>query len=200
MRALVIEDHPRMSALLERCLQEEGYAVDVAGNGVDGVWLGRGHEYDVIVLDLGLPDMDGADALRSPRENGKWAPVLILTARDAVEDRVRGLDAGADDYLVKPFALPELLARIRALIRRTPPERPSVLTVGDLTLDPAAHQVRRGDTPIPLSPKRSEEHTSELQSREKLVCRLLLEKKKKKKKPPFNLKKKKNKKPEKKTI
>ncbi len=153
MRALVIEDHPRMSALLERCLQEEGYAVDVAGNGVDGVWLGREHDYDVIVLDLGLPDMDGADALRSLRENGKWAPVLILTARDAVEDRVRGLDAGADDYLVKPFALPELLARIRALIRRTPPERPSVLTVGDLTLDPAAHQVRRGDTPIPLSPK-----------------------------------------------
>ncbi len=153
MRALVIEDHPRMSALLKRGLEEEGYAVDVAANGVDGVWLGREHDYDVVVLDLGLPDMDGADALRSLRDGDRWTPVLILTARDAVEDRVRGLDAGADDYLVKPFALPELLARIRALIRRTPPERPAVLAVGDLRLDPAAHEVHRGDTPILLSPK-----------------------------------------------
>jgi len=153
MRALVIEDHPRMSALLERGLQEEGYAVDVAGNGADGVWLGREHDYDVIVLDLGLPDMDGVDALRSLRQDGRWAPVLILTARDGVEDRVQGLDGGADDYLTKPFALPELLARVRALIRRTPPERPVTLTVGDLTLDPASREVRRGQTPIRLSPK-----------------------------------------------
>ncbi|MDP9341657.1 MAG: response regulator transcription factor [Actinomycetota bacterium] len=153
MRALVIEDHARMSALLRRGLAEEGYAVDVAGTGAEGVSLGHEYDYDAIVLDLGLPDMDGVDALRRLRDDGRWAPVLILTARDAVEDRIRGLDAGADDYLVKPFALPELLARLRALVRRTPPERSPVLRVGDLTLDPAAHELRRGDAPIRLSPK-----------------------------------------------
>jgi two-component system OmpR family response regulator len=153
MRALVIEDHPRMSALLRRGLGEEGYAVDVAPTGSEGVSLGREYDYDLVVLDLGLPDIDGVEALRRLRDHGRWAPVLILTARDAVEDRIRGLDAGADDYLVKPFALPELLARLRALVRRTPPERPAVLRVGDLTLDPATHELRRGDTPIRLSPK-----------------------------------------------
>jgi two-component system, OmpR family, response regulator len=153
MRALVIEDHARMSALLRRGLAEEGYAVDVAGTGAEGVSLGREYDYDAIVLDLGLPDMDGVDALRRLRDDGRWAPVLILTARDAVADRIRGLDAGADDYLVKPFVLPELLARLRALVRRTPPKRSPVLRVGDLTLDPAGHELRRGDTPIALSPK-----------------------------------------------
>src|SRR5438552_2434727 len=153
MRALVIEDHPRMSVLLERGLKEEGYAVDVAPTGAEGTSLALEYDYDVIVLDLGLPDMDGVDALRRVRRDGRWAPVLILTAKDAVHDRVRGLDAGADDYLVKPFALPELLARLRALVRRTPPERPPVLTVGDLELDPATHHARRGPTPIHLTPK-----------------------------------------------
>ena len=153
MRALVIEDHPRMSLLLERGLREEGYAVDVTHTAAEGVWAATENEYDVVLLDVMLPDGDGIDSLRQLRADGTWTPVLVLTAKDAVEDRVRGLDAGADDYLVKPFALPELLARLRALVRRTPPERPAVLTVGDLMLDPAAHEVRRDDTPIQLTPK-----------------------------------------------
>jgi two-component system OmpR family response regulator len=153
MRALVIEDHPRMARLLERGLREEGYAVDVASTGAGGASLALEYEFDVVVLDLGLPDVDGVEVLRRLRRDGRWTPVLILTARDAVDDRVAGLDAGADDYLTKPFALPELQARLRALVRRTPPERPAVLAVGDLTLDPATRDVRRGDAPISLSPK-----------------------------------------------
>ncbi|MFL5797677.1 MAG: response regulator [Actinomycetota bacterium] len=153
MRALVIEDHPRMARLLERGLREEGYAVDVASTGADGASLALEYEFDVVVLDLGLPDVDGVEVLRRLRRDGRWTPVLILTARDSVDDRVGGLDAGADDYLTKPFALPELRARLRALVRRTPPERPAVLAVGDLTLDPATREVRRGDAPISLSPK-----------------------------------------------
>jgi two-component system OmpR family response regulator len=153
MRALVVEDHPRMALLLRRGLEEEGYAVDVASNATEGLYLGVECDYDVVVLDVMLPDGDGIDALRQLRLRNRWMPVLILTAKDAVDDRVRGLDAGADDYLVKPFALPELLARLRALVRRSPPERPAVLTVGDLTLDPAAHEVRRGEDVVQLSPK-----------------------------------------------
>jgi two-component system OmpR family response regulator len=153
MRALVIEDHPRMSALLEQGLQEEGYAVDVVHTASEGMWFATEHDYDVVLLDVMLPDGDGIESLRRLRRDGTWTPVLVLTAKDAVEDRVRGLDAGADDYLVKPFALPELLARLRALVRRTPPERPAILSVGDLTLDPATHEVTRGGTPIHLSPK-----------------------------------------------
>jgi two-component system, OmpR family, response regulator len=153
MRALVIEDHPRMSALLRQGLEEEGYAVDAAQTLLDGMSLADEFEFDAIVLDVMLPDGDGIDALRDLRGRGVWSPVLILTAKDAVDDRVRGLDAGADDYLVKPFALPELLARLRALVRRTPPDRQPVLTVGDLVLDPATHEVRRGDSPIHLTPK-----------------------------------------------
>jgi two-component system OmpR family response regulator len=133
MRALVIEDHPQMSRLLRRGLEEEGYAVDAALTVTEGMWFAGEHDFDVIVLDVMLPDGDGIEALRRLREQGNWAPVLILTAKDAVEDRVRGLDAGADDYLVKPFALAELVARLRALVRRSPPERPAVLVVGDLT-------------------------------------------------------------------
>ena len=153
MRALVIEDHPRMARLLRRGLEEESYVVDVATSSSEGLFLGVENDYDVVILDVMLPDGDGIEALRHMRQRGRWMPVLILTAKDAVEDRVRGLDAGADDYLMKPFALPELLARLRALVRRAPPERPPVLAVGDLTLDPATREVRRGEAPIHLSPK-----------------------------------------------
>ncbi len=153
MRILVIEDERPMAALLERGLKEEGHAVDLAANGEDGVWLATENPYDAILLDVLLPDFDGFEACRRIREAGRWAPVLMLTARDAVSDRVRGLDAGADDYLTKPFAYPELLARLRALIRRGAQRRPATISVGDLSLDPAARLVRRGDRPVHLTPK-----------------------------------------------
>jgi two-component system, OmpR family, response regulator len=153
MRVLVVEDEPRMASLIRRGLMGEGLAADVAGSGEDGLWLAGSHEYDAIVLDVVLPGIDGFETCRRLRADGVWAPVLMLTARDAVEDRVAGLDTGADDYLVKPFAFAELLARLRALARRGEQERPNVLQVGDLTLDPAAREVRRGDSEIQLSAK-----------------------------------------------
>jgi two-component system OmpR family response regulator len=153
MRLLLIEDHVRMAELIERSLRRESYAVDVAGTGEQGVGMAAANDYDAVVLDLILPDLDGFEALSRIRALGRWTPVLVLTARDAVDDRVKGLDAGADDYLTKPFAFPELLARIRALVRREQVPRPPVLSIGDLTLDPAAHEVRRGGTRIGLTPK-----------------------------------------------
>jgi two-component system, OmpR family, response regulator len=153
VRVLVVEDEPRMAALLERGLEEAGYAVDVAANGEDGVWMATENPYDAVVLDVLLPDVDGFSVCRRIRAAGRWAPVLMLTARDAVPDRVEGLDAGADDYLTKPFSYEELLARIRALVRRGAHERPAVLSVGDLTLDPATKMVRRGDRSVDLTAK-----------------------------------------------
>jgi two-component system OmpR family response regulator len=153
VRVLVVEDAVRMARLLERGLQEEGYAVDAAHSGVEAAWMGTENPYDAIVLDLMLPDIDGFEVCRRLRAAGQWAPVLMLTARDAVDDRVRGLDAGADDYLTKPFALAELLARLRALLRRGTRERPAVLEVGDLSLDPAAKVVRRGERTVALTAK-----------------------------------------------
>jgi len=153
MRVLVVEDTQRMAGLLNRGLQEEGYAVDVVANGEDAVWMASENLYDVIVLDVMLPDVDGFEVCRRIREAGQWAPVLMLTARDGVRDRVEGLDVGADDYLTKPFAFAELLARLRAVMRRGHRERPPVLTVHDLTLDPATEMVRRGDQTIGLTPK-----------------------------------------------
>ena len=151
MRMLVVEDEARMAAVLRRGLQEEGFAVDVAANGEDAVWYASENDYDAIVLDLILPGIDGFGVLEDLRTAGRWAPVLLLTARDGVADRVRGLDLGADDYLIKPFAFPELLARLRALLRRGAQERPAILSVGDLTLDPARRVVRRGATSIALT-------------------------------------------------
>ena len=142
-----------MATLLERGLRDEGYAVDVAVNGTDGLWLGTENDYDAIVLDVMLPEIDGFTVCRRLRASERWAPVLMLTARTAVEDRVGGLDVGADDYLVKPFSFAELAARVRALVRRRSGERPTVLEVGDLRLDPATHRAWVGDTALSLSPK-----------------------------------------------
>ncbi len=153
MRVLVVEDERKMANLVRRGLVEEGYAADVAGAGEDALWMARATRYDAIVLDLALPGLDGVDVCRSLREDGIWSPILMLTARDGVEDRVRGLDSGADDYLTKPFSFAELLARLRALVRRGPSERPPVLEVGSLRLDPAKRRVWRGDADIDLSPK-----------------------------------------------
>jgi two-component system, OmpR family, response regulator len=147
MRILVVEDSVKMAGLLKLGLEREGYAVDVTASAVDAVWLACEHGYDVVVLDVILDaagqQADGFEVCRRLRQAGCWVPVLMVTARDAVQDRVSGLDAGADDYLPKPFHLPEFLARVRALIRRGAAARPAVLTVGDLSLDPARHEVRR---------------------------------------------------------
>ena len=142
-----------MAAMLSRTLRREGYAVDAVGTGTDAVWGITETDYDVVVLDAMIPPPDGFEVLRNVRTHGRWVPVLMLTARDATTDKVRGLDAGADDYLTKPFALAELLARVRALARRDPRERPATLTVGDLVLDPATRQVRRGGAAVHLSAK-----------------------------------------------
>jgi two-component system OmpR family response regulator len=151
MRLLVVEDEPKMADLLARALREESYAVDVAGRGEDALWMAGATRYDAIVLDVTLPGIDGLETCRRLRADDCWIPVLILTARDAVADRVVGLDTGADDYLTKPFSLSELLARLRALTRRVPQERPVDLRAGDLRLDPAAHRAWRGETELDLS-------------------------------------------------
>jgi two-component system, OmpR family, response regulator len=153
VRVLIVEDDLRMASLVRRGLTGEGLAADIAGTGEDALWMAQAHPYDAIVLDVMLPGLDGFETCRRLRGAGVWVPVLMLTARDAVEDRVAGLDSGADDYLVKPFAFAELLARLRALARRGEGERPAVLAVGDLRLDPATREVQRGKTPIPLSAK-----------------------------------------------
>jgi two-component system OmpR family response regulator len=150
---LVVDDDRKLADLVQRGLGADGMMIDVAYNGDDALWRAASTRYDAIVLDVMMPGIDGITTCRRLREDEVWAPVLLLTARDAVEDRVAGLDAGADDYLTKPFAFPELAARLRALARRGRVERPAVLRVGDLELDPAAHRVRRGETDIDLSPK-----------------------------------------------
>ena len=151
MRVLVVEDDVRMASAIRRGLRYEGVVVDLAGAGEQALGLARATDYDAIVLDVMMPGLDGFETCRRLRAEGLWAPVLMLTARDAVEDRVRGLDEGADDYLTKPFSLAELMARLRALGRRGPVERPVVLEAGDLRLDPSTREVRRGDREIELS-------------------------------------------------
>jgi two-component system, OmpR family, response regulator len=153
VRVLIVEDEPKLAGLLRRGLVEEAHAADVAESGEDALWMAQATEYDAIVLDLMLPGVDGIEVCRRLRADGVWAPVLMLTARDALDDRIGGLDAGADDYLTKPFAFAELLARLRALVRRGAGERPAILEVGDLRLDPATRQVWRGETEIDLSAK-----------------------------------------------
>jgi two-component system OmpR family response regulator len=151
VRVLIVEDELRMASLIRRGLVEEGLAADVAPSGEDALLSAGAHAYDAIVLDVMLPGLNGFETCRRLREAGVWTPVLMLTARDSVADRVAGLDSGADDYLVKPFAFAEFLARLRALARRGEVERPSVLEVGDLRLDPATREVRRGATRIALT-------------------------------------------------
>jgi two-component system OmpR family response regulator len=153
MRVLVVEDQPKLAALLARGLREEGHAADVAGRGEDALWMAAAAPYDAIVLDLMLPGIDGLETCRRLRLLDIWTPVLMLTARDAVDDRVTGLDAGGDDYLTKPFSFDELLARLRALTRRAPAERPVAVEVGDLRLDPASRRAWRGDSELALSAK-----------------------------------------------
>jgi two-component system, OmpR family, response regulator len=153
MRLLIVEDHEKLANLIGRGLRKEGMAADVVTRGEDALFRAQATEYDAIILDLMLPGLDGLEVCRRLRAAGVWAPILILTARDGVQDRVAGLDGGADDYLTKPFSYAELLARLRALVRRGPVERPTELRVGDLRLDPASRRVWRGETQIDLSAK-----------------------------------------------
>jgi two-component system OmpR family response regulator len=153
VRVLIVEDDIPLASALRRGLRAEGMVADVAVKGEDALWMVSSAEFDAVVLDVMLPGIDGFETCRRLRDDGVWTPIIMLTARDSVDDRVQGLDAGADDYLVKPFSLAELLARLRALARRGPVERPPVLEVGDLQLDPATREVRRGDTEIALSAK-----------------------------------------------
>jgi two-component system OmpR family response regulator len=151
MRILIVEDDVRMADAIRRGLQAEGVAVDVSAAGEDALWLAGATAYSAIVLDFMLPGIDGLETCRRLRAEQVWTPILMLTARDAVRDRVAGLNSGADDYLVKPFSFDELLARVRALARRQVGPRPTVLSVGDLRLDTTTHGVRRGSREIPLS-------------------------------------------------
>jgi two-component system, OmpR family, response regulator len=156
MRILIVEDSAKMARLLQKGLERQGYAVDIVGSGQDAVWMATENDYDAIVLDVileaGAEPIDGFEVCRRLRRARRWPPVLMVTARDAVKDRVYGLDVGADDYLTKPFSLDELLARLRALMRRRTAERPAVLRIGDLSLDPARHEVSRGGRAIELTP------------------------------------------------
>lgn len=151
MRILVVEDEPRIASSLRRGLAAEGHTVDVAGDGGEALWYAEEQRYDVIVLDLMLPVLNGIEVCRRLREREDWTPVLMLTARDAAGDMVRGLDVGADDYVTKPFDFDVLLARLRSLARRTVAERPVVMSCGDIELDPATREVRRAGQRVDVS-------------------------------------------------
>jgi two-component system OmpR family response regulator len=153
VRVLVVEDSAAMASVVRRGLQEEGFAVDVAVDGPEGLWMATEWDYDVVVLDAMLPGLDGFEVCRRLRAGRRWVPVLMLTARGSVDDRVAGLSAGADDYLVKPFALRELVARLQALLRRGAPSRPTVLECGELRLDPVSRVVTRGSVVLDLTAK-----------------------------------------------
>jgi len=175
MRVLIVEDELRMASLIRRGLFKEGLAVDVAARGEDAIWMAQSSDYDAIVLDVMLPGMSGFETCKRLRTSGVWAPVLMLTARDSVEDRVAGLDTGADDYLVKPFAFAELLARVRALLRRGRPEEALRVRLADLELDPLTRVARRGDHPIDVTAREFElleyllRHQGQIVSREMLA-------------------------------
>jgi two-component system OmpR family response regulator len=153
MRVLLVEDEIRLAGALRRGLVAEGFVVDVEHDGVEGLWRARENEYDVLVLDIMLPGMNGYKVCETLRAAGQWTPVLMLTAKDGDFDQTDAFDLGADDYLTKPFSFIVLVARLRALIRRGSPERPTILQVGDLVLDPARHTVKRSDTDLKLTPR-----------------------------------------------
>ncbi len=153
MRALIVEDEPKLAAAIRRGLMDDGLVVDIAADGEEGLIMAGASTYDAVVLDINLPKIDGLEVCRRLREDGNWTPIIMLTARDTIRDRIAGLDHGADDYLIKPFALGELSARLRALTRRPTSATPTVLQVGQLRLDPATREVSRGDTQIDLSAK-----------------------------------------------
>lgn len=153
MRVLVVEDDKRLAAALRRGLEEAGYAVDTALDGQEGEWLAAENDYDAMVLDIMLPGLRGDELCMRRREAGDWTPILMLTARSGPDEEAQALDAGADDFLAKPFSFLVLLARLRALVRRGAGQRPAVLQVGDLCLDPAAHRVTRGDVVVDLTPR-----------------------------------------------
>lgn len=153
MRLLLVEDEVRLAAYVKQGLEADGYAVDIAADGEEGLWLARNQTYDVIVLDIMLPKLNGFRVCAQLREEGNWTPVLMLTAKDGEFDIAEALDTGADDYLTKPFSFVVLAARLRALVRRGGDRRPAVLEVGDLVLDPSSHRCRRGDIEIDLTPK-----------------------------------------------
>ena len=153
MRALVVEDEVRLSAYLKRGLEAEGFAVDVAQTGTDGLWMATENPYDVIVLDIMLPGMNGYKVCESLRKAGNWTPILMLTAKNGEYDEAEALDTGADDFLSKPFSFVVLVARLHALMRRGSPERPPVLSVGTLTMNPSTREVRRGDTVVAVTPR-----------------------------------------------
>ncbi len=153
MRVLLVEDEPRLAEMVRVGLVSEGFVVEVGADGADGLWRGTAGEFDVIVLDIMLPKLNGYDVLRTLRERDVWTPVLMLTAKDGEYDQADAFDLGADDYLTKPFSFVVLTARLRALQRRGAPERPTVLTAGDLSLDPARRRAARGDTVLTLTPR-----------------------------------------------
>jgi len=175
MRILLVEDEPKMAAAIARGLRQEGYAVDTATTGDEALFQARVYDYDAIVLDVMLPGRDGFEVCRTLRDEERWAPVLMLTALDQVADRVNGLDSGADDYLVKPFSFGELLARVRALLRRRPRERPAVLCAAGVELDPASHTVSRDGEPVDLTAREFSllrfmmEHPSDVLTRTSLL-------------------------------
>jgi DNA-binding response OmpR family regulator len=152
MRVLLVEDEMRLAAYLKRGLEREGYAVDIAGDGAEGLWLGSTQPYDVIVLDIMLPELNGYRVCAGLREKGVWTPILMLTAKDGELDEAEALDTGADDFLSKPFSFVVLLARLRALLRRGTGERPAVLEAGDVRLDPAQRRCTVGDVEVALTP------------------------------------------------
>ncbi|MET3510003.1 response regulator transcription factor [Plantibacter sp. MCCC 1A11337] len=151
MRILVVDDEVRLADGVRRGLEAEGFAVDVAANGVDGLWMAGEHRYDAIILDIMMPGLSGYRVCQQLRDAGDWTPILMLTAKDGDWDQVEALDTGADDFLSKPFSFAVLVARIRSLVRRGSRERPTVLEIGELRLDPASKQVHRGDVPIDLT-------------------------------------------------